>query len=481
MLVVGALAASCTGHGDRAGHASRARGPAGAASSGSRDVGPGGAPDLFAGQSPHGHGRVARVAVWGEPDTAAPSLGGAAVRSLVLPQLFVARPDGTWAASLAEPGSDRTAAEGRSATFRLRPGARWSDGTAITVDDLRRSADRRFVAGVDGPGDDGTITVRFTQPLPGWHRLWSGVDSVGAPAAGVWGGPFVVASFTKGLEVVLRPNPTWYGGAASGGAPFLDELHLVLVPDSVTARQLLARGEVDAVMPPAATVRTAQLREVAGVHVLVADRGGWWVGVELRSDGLSRERRQAVLASVDRDRFVAVLLRDEATVLDGLAGPEDGTWAGARFGDMDPLKGQTVDLVGENEEPMTGQLQRSMQLRSRPSGGRLELRNAEADRVERWLAAGQFQAAITINYDGPEPCWACRFGGSGSEGSLARQADTGDAAAVRSLEAALRDQALVYPLWRPRTVVAVRDGLDGVQANGFALGAAWNAWQWWWH
>ena len=129
---------------------------------------------------------------------------------------------------------------------------------------------------------------------------------------------------------------------------------------------------------------------------------------------------------------------------------------------------------------MTGQLQRSMQLRSRPSGGRLELRNAEADRVERWLAAGQFQAAITMNYDGPEPCWACRFGGSGSEGSLARQADTGDATAVRSLEAALRDQALVYPLWRPRTVVAVRDGLDGVQANGFALGAAWNAWQWWW-
>jgi len=126
---------------------------------------------------------------------------------------------------------------------------------------------------------------------------------------------------------------------------------------------------------------------------------------------------------------------------------------------------------------MTGELQRSMQRRSRPSGGRLELRNAEADRVERWLASGQYQAAVTMNYDGPEPCWTCRFGGE--QGRLAQQADAGDRAAVASLEAALRSEALVYPLWRPRTVVAVGDGLEGVQANGFGLDAAWNAWAWW--
>jgi len=128
-----------------------------------------------------------KVGVWGAPDPGAPTLGGAAVRALVLPQLFVAAPDGTWLPSLVEPGSDVSANDNRSATFRLRPGAKWSNGDLITSTDLARSADRRFVADVQGPGPDGAgvIRVQFTQPLPAWRRLWSGTDSISAPAPGV--------------------------------------------------------------------------------------------------------------------------------------------------------------------------------------------------------------------------------------------------------------------------------------------------------
>src|SRR5205823_4152990 len=89
----------------------------------------------------HPHGGSARVGVSEEPDVSAPTLGGAAVRALVLPQLFVARPDGRWTPSLVAPGSDHLAADKRSASFRLRAGATWSDGTPITAEDLRRSAD----------------------------------------------------------------------------------------------------------------------------------------------------------------------------------------------------------------------------------------------------------------------------------------------------------------------------------------------------
>ncbi|MDP9386887.1 MAG: ABC transporter substrate-binding protein, partial [Actinomycetota bacterium] len=352
-------------------------------------------------------GGSARVGVWGEPDPAAPTLGGAAVRALVLPQLFVARPDGRWSPSLVAEGSDRTAPDARSATFLLRPGAAWSDGSPVTADDLRRSADARFVAGVDGPAPDGTLTVRFTQPLPGWRRLWSGVDTVSAPRPGVWGGPFVVAAHTPGLEVVLRANDGWVGGR-----PFLDEVRLVLVPDPVTARQLLARGDLDVVMPPAATVRTRQLRSVPGVSVDVGERTGWWVGLLLRPGGLPRPQRAAVAASVDRGAFVGTLLRDEASVLHAFSpgrGAGPGAWAGAGAGDTGPLRGATVDLVGQVEEPMTPLLQRSMQKRVHPAGGRLELRNAEADRVERWVAEGSYQAAVVMQADGPEPCWTCRW------------------------------------------------------------------------
>jgi hypothetical protein len=122
-------------------------------------------------------------------------------------------------------------------------------------------------------------------------------------------------------------------------------------------------------------------------------------------------------------------------------------------------------------------LQRAMQKRAHPAGGRLELRNAEADRVERWVAEGAYQAAVVMQLDGPDPCWTCRWA-SVDEG-LARAADAGDEAAVSALEARLRDDALLLPLWRPVTVVAWRDGLGGVRPNGYAPSAAWNAEEWW--
>jgi hypothetical protein len=429
-------------------------------------------PLIAAGARHHTTGGSARVGVWGEPDPSAPTLAGAGVRALVLPQLFVAGPDGRWRSALVDPGSDRIAPDLRSATLKLRPRAVWSNRAPITADDLRRSADARFVAGIDGPTPDGTITVRFTQPLPGWRRLWSGTSSISPPAAGVWGGPFVVAGRTPGLETVLRRNDSWWGGVG----PFLDEVHLVLVPDSTTARQLLAAAQLDVVMPPAGTVRTEQLRQVPGAAMDTANATGWHVSLFLNAARLDGPARAGVVAAVDRGAFVGGLLRDEATVADGFAGPEDGAWRGVAAGDSAGLKGKTVQLTGEIEEPMTQVLERSMQRRASAAPATFELRNAEADRVEGWLAAGDYQAAVVMGFDEPTPCWTCRWGSVDAD--LAKKADEGDDPAIVALEAKLREGNLVLPLWRPRAVVAWRGGLEGVRVNGWALNGAWDAWEW---
>ena len=414
------------------------------------------------------------MGVWGAPDPVASTLAGAAVRSLVLPSLFVAEPDGRWSPSLVIPRSDETAPDNRSATFRLRADSKWTDGRAFSVEDLKRTADPRFVAGVDGPDGSGLVTVRFTQALPGWRRLWSGTDAVASPGPGVWGGPFVVAGATPGLETVLRRNEGWRGGRG----PFLDELRLVLVPDAITARQLLARGELDVVMPPAHTERTSQLDAIPGVTVQSVNAGGWWVGLFFQSTKVGDGVRRALTAALDRNRFVATLLKNEAVVLNGFIGPEDAAWASVGPGDVGGARGaKGVLLTGQLEEPMTQMLERVMQQRLRPVGATLDLRNAEAERVEGWLTTGDYAAAIAMAYDPPDMCWTCRW--ATVDAGLASAADGGDRAAAASLEAKLRDEALVLPLWRPKTVVAWRSGLNGVRANGYGLSAAWNAWQWW--
>ena len=417
-------------------------------------------------------GGAAVVAVWEEPDPAAPTLGGAAVRSLVLPQLYVAQPDGAWVPSLVEAGSEREAPDLGSVSFVLVRGAAWSDGSPITADDLRRSADPRFVAGVDGPDAAGRVTVRFTQRLPGWRRLWSGVDSVAPPAPGVWGGPFVVAGRTPGLEVVLRPNPEWHGAA-----PFLDEVRLQLVPDVTMALQLFERGDVDVVAPLPFPARIQQLAAVDGARVETgrASASGWWTGLLFQPGGLDGEDRRAVVASIDRRQFVGSLLKDEARVLDGFAGSR--TWSSVGPGDPGALRDDVVDLVGMEEEPLTGLLQRSMQLRVRGVDARLELRNAEAHIVQGWVAAGEYEAAVVATFDSPTLCWLCRWGSIDEE--RARRADAGDAEAAAELETRLRDEALLLPLWRARPVVAWLAGLSGVEVNGYGLSPAWNAEQWW--
>ena len=416
-------------------------------------------------------GGTVRVGVWAAPDPASPGIGGAAVRALIHPQLFVARPDGRWSPSLVEPGSDRTADDRLSATFRLRPGVVWSDGSPVGVDDLDRTKDARFVTAVEAGATSGDVVVRFTQPLPGWRRLWSGADSIAPPAAGVWGGPFSVASMVPGLETVLARNESWWGSG-----PFLDGVTLVLVPDATTARQLLARRELDVVMPPAATVRRSQLEAVDGVSVDTVERGGWSVSLVANPDRLSLEKRRALLATFDRSAFVTTLLRGEATRLDGLGGPEDATWAGVQgAGDVGGLKGSTVDFVAFAEEPMSALVHRSMQKRARAAGGTLELRLAEADRVEGWLRDGSFDAGVAPSLDPLAMCWRCRFGDLPEVAG----ADAGDPAAVAALQVRLRDEARLLPLWRSSTVVAWRSAaVGGVRANGYAASGAWNAWEW---
>ena len=420
-------------------------------------------------------GGTARVGVWAEPDLGAPHLGGAALRALVYPQLFIAGPSGEWLPSLVEPDSDRTGADSMSASFRIREHAVWSDGTSINAEDLSASADQRFVASVEADeADPRGVVVRFTQPYPGWRRLWSFTDSVPPRRDGLWGGPFELASFTDGLEAVLHPNGRWWGSG-----PFLAELRLVLVPDVAIAQKLLDRGELDVLMPPASTARTDQLESVDGVEVATRSRSGWWTALHLNPDRLSDAERAGLVATVNRSEFVGTLLKGEAAVLDGLASPEDAAWAGVEAGDASglPPAAEEVDLVGMLEEPMRWLLQRSMQHRARAVDARLELRNAEVERVTLWLAAGEYDAAMSLEVDPPEVCWTCRF--AGVDATLASDADAGDQEAAAALEQRLRDDHLLLPLWRHVVVVAWRSSLNGPAANGYAVSGAWNAADWW--
>jgi YVTN family beta-propeller protein len=157
----------------------------------------------------------------------------------------VAVPD--LAASLPPPGDG-----GRSYTFRLRRGVRWSSGAPVTADDIRRGIERAVVAGAipDLPilGADactptacdlsagvaadaaaGTVTIRLRKPTPEFFPQLSYAVAVPAstPLAKVHRplpttGPYEVAEFNPEASLLLVRNPhfrEWSHAAQPAGFP----------------------------------------------------------------------------------------------------------------------------------------------------------------------------------------------------------------------------------------------------------------------
>jgi hypothetical protein len=140
------------------------------------------------------------------------------------------------------------------------------------------------------------------------------------------------------------------------------------------------------------------------------------------------------------------------------------------------------------EDPMAFLVGRVLEGQVRARGGTLELQFADATKVEgNWLREGRFDLALVDQVDWPQPCWRCRFGaaavGRGNPSrvkdfdALATAADAGDPAALAALEARLRGEGVVLPLWRPSAVLASR-GVGGVVANSWSAGPFWGAENW---
>lgn len=462
-------------------------------------------------------GQGIRLAVPSEPASLNPfdprsrTPAGSALLGVILPALFRVAPDGQVTGYLVDDGTVSEADDRTSASFSLRDGVRWSDGRPITAEDLRFTleavrgtawpgpvAGYDRVSALDGTGAD--VTLRFDGPFPGWRRLFSGEDFVlpahrlaGQDLAGEWaagpdlaGGPFRLGPVTPGLEVRLLANEEWWGPGPSAGV-----IQVLVVPDVRTMEQLLAAGELDLAWPAPSSNRIGRFSDLDGVDMSVAGPGGWIALLVANTEELPATERRGFLALPDRDRFAAVLLEDEVALARGLAGPEGGsTWAEVTPEAAPPGLDDafTATLVSAEEDAMAGLLGRLLERRVRELGGDLELKSTDSPRLDgAWLRDGAFHVAVTDDVTWPDPCWSCWFGASSvgrtntsritGTDDLAAAADRGEAAAAAALEAQLREQGVLLPLWRPRAVLAAR-GVTGAEANSWSIGPFWKIEAW---
>lgn len=275
--------------------------------------------------------------------------------------------------------SFESSANGLTHTLHLRPGLTWSDGTALTADDvlftLAAVYDERTESPVKSSMTIGGQQITATAPNPATvvltfpapsgpglrlldnlpiypkHKLEAALaggtlrtvwDSKAAPADVVTSGPFVVREYQVGQRLVLDRNPRYWRKAPNGDAlPYLDRLVLEIVPDQNAELLRLQSGSIDLTQSElrADDYVAAQRAEDEGKLKILdvgvgTDADAFWFCLnpaakrrDPRFAFVQRpEFRQAISHAVDRERFADQVFLSAAVPVWGPVTPGNKPW-----------------------------------------------------------------------------------------------------------------------------------------------------------
>lgn len=191
--------------------------------------------------------------------------------------------------------------DGLTVTLKMRPDIKFSDGSPITVDDVKWSLDRardpkngiwNFILAsldsVETKGADGVV-LHLKAPDPTFTSALATFNAAILPmkpyeaAAGatmeekakafaehpIGSGPFMFESWQRNTEMVLKRNPYyWQAGEDGKPLPYLDEIRFEIIPDDATRILKLQAGEVQgAEFIPYA--RVAELKNDANLDMML--------------------------------------------------------------------------------------------------------------------------------------------------------------------------------------------------------------------
>jgi peptide/nickel transport system substrate-binding protein len=206
--------------------------------------------------------------------------------------LYITNPAGQLVPWLAQ--GHTVSADGKTWTFALRPGIKFSDGRPVTADDvvfsiLRAATDKNgplsfldfAIKSLKAQGS-ATVVATLSQPwapflsdisvfanaiLP---KDFGGQSSSSFFARPVGTGPFRLKSFTKGGDVSLERNPHYW----QPGKPYLDAVNFVYINDD-NQRVLQLKGGQVSVISAVPAAQVAALK--ANLAVVLREFPSWAV------------------------------------------------------------------------------------------------------------------------------------------------------------------------------------------------------------
>ncbi|OLZ10222.1 ABC transporter substrate-binding protein [Sulfobacillus thermosulfidooxidans] len=220
-------------------------------------------------------------------------------------------------------------------TFTLRPGVRFSNGDPLTPQSVIYSFERMlnpqnpgykfgpypfgefFYGDIADVTADGNNKVIFTLKQPEASFLQSLTVLTGAivdpqvalkdgktfSLHGAGTGPYMLSSWQRGQQLILKPNPYYWGQK-----PALSKVVFVPIVQSSERATDLESGTVNMVVNPA-PVDLSQIRASGDVVQMQAGPHIWWIGMNLLNAPFSSVKvRQALNYAINRSAITKNIL-----------------------------------------------------------------------------------------------------------------------------------------------------------------------------
>jgi peptide/nickel transport system substrate-binding protein len=322
---------------------------------------------------------------WGvetEPTTFNPQLNGQAKAELILrasfESLLARKPDGSYVPWLAT--GYQVSADGKTYTFTLRDGVKFTDSTAFdaaaVVKNFERVRDPSYCAGSSICGiatrladaraiDPHTVQLTLREPYAPFLSFAAALKLIspaayaspqlksgGHDVAGT--GPFILASYRKGQEADFVRNPDYRWAPATTahqGPAYLDRVVYRFLPESSVRTGALLSGQVD-VIEGISGNDAGLIEKQPNLRYLHALNTGSPYSLYLNvtqpptSDPVVR---RALLQALDLDALVAAIYRGKRTRAWGITSPVDPLYDRSiehRYGNDPALANRLLDQAG---------------------------------------------------------------------------------------------------------------------------------------
>lgn len=221
-------------------------------------------------------------------------------------------------------------------TYKLKPGLKWSDGTAITSKDyvstlttiMNKNWDITSRAGyeeIQRVQTPNALTARvvFKKPFAAWKDLFGALipahkvkgqnfNNTWANSIDISSGPFKFERWQKGSQLVLSKNTNY----KSGQQAKINQVVFRFIPDTNTQFQAMRGGEVDMIAPQP-QLQIADIKKQAGIKVQSGPEFAWeHLDIQLGNKGHLALRqpyvRQALVTGINRGQIAEALYKEIA-------------------------------------------------------------------------------------------------------------------------------------------------------------------------